>query len=116
MSFKHSISHAVIISFLSVSLAACGGGGGGNDSRGVTTPSPPPPPAADTSGPSLTLSPTSLALASGQSAAVSITASDSGGVASGPTVTCDNGGTFANGVFTAPVVTCLLYTSDAADE
>lgn len=74
----------------------------------------------DVSGPTLTVSQSSFNLASGESAPLTITATDNGGVASGPTVSCSNGGSFANGVFTAPVVTvatttvCTVSATDSA--
>lgn len=94
-------------------LTACGGGGGS------TTPPPPPPP-ADTSSPTLTISPTTFSVNSGETAAVTVSATDNIGVTSGPNVSCTNDGSFADGTFTAPTVTeetqsvCTVTASDAA--
>lgn len=74
----------------------------------------------DTEAPVVTFSPDSLSLNSGESGTSTLSATDNVGVTSGPTVTCDNGGTFANNSFTAPTtatdvtVTCTATASDAA--
>ena len=93
----------------SVFLSSCGGGGSSNTS-----------PAPDTSAPSVTFSPSSLTVESGETTGVTLTATDNIAVTSGPDVECDNGGEFANGNFTAPTVaeqttvTCTAMASDAA--
>ncbi|PHR57473.1 MAG: peptidase [Robiginitomaculum sp.] len=94
-------------------LASCGGGGG-------TTTSPPPPPTGDTTAPTVTFSTNTLTVQSGGTSAITLTATDNIAVTSGPTVTCTNGGSFANNTFTGPSVTvdttsvCTATASDAA--
>ena len=98
-------------------LVSCGGGG--SSSGGGTTFTPPPTP-VDTASPVLTFSPSTLTVASGATGTSTLTATDNVGITSGPTVSCTNGGAFANNVFTAPAVTvqttsiCTATASDAA--
>jgi len=93
-------------------LSACGGGGGGGSSS--------PPPAADILAPTVTFSPRTLTVASGETGTSTLTARDNVGVVSGPTVTCTNGGSFSANVFTAPEVSetttsvCTARATDAA--
>lgn len=74
----------------------------------------------DTTSPVISLSPMSFTLRSGETQAVSVSATDDRAVTAGPDVACTNGGTFASGVFTAPVVTadtivvCTVSAEDAA--
>ena len=97
-------------------LSACGGGGG--SSGGTTTPTP----VADTTSPFVSFSPSTLSVQSELTAASNLTATDGSGIASGPTVTCTNGGSFDVGpdIFTAAAVTtnttsvCTAVASDAA--
>ena len=116
MSFKYSISHSAIISLLSVSLAACGGGGSGN-TGGTTAPSTP---VVDTTAPTFSFSSSTMTVISGQSQPITITVNDSSAASIVPTVSCTNGGSFAGGVFTAPVVTentisvCTVVAQDPA--
>ena len=88
------------------------------DVQGVATPPPPPPP--DTEAPRLAFIPNVLSMASGGTGRSNLSASDNVRVTSGPTVSCTNGGMFADGVFTAPVTetdltsVCTATASDAA--
>lgn len=90
----------------SLGLLSCGGGGGGS--------SPPP----DTVAPSISFSPTTLTVTGGQTGTSTLSVSDNAGIASGPTVTCTNGGTFSGTTFTAPNVTVnttSICTASATD-
>jgi len=97
-------------------LSACGGGGG---SSGTTTP---PPPAADTTPPAVSFTPTVLTVISESTGSSNLLATDANGIATGPTVDCTNGGSFAVGsnIFTAAAVTanttsvCTATASDPA--
>ena len=95
-------------------LSACGGGGSSPSSP------PPPPPPADTSAPSLSFDPAELRVVSGETGSSTLSSTDNIGITSGPTVSCTNGGSFADGVFTAPEVTenttsiCTATAGDAA--
>ena len=77
-----------------------------------------PPP--DTTPPVAIFDPATGSVPSGQTFAATLTATDDIGVTSGPTVVCSNGGSFANNLFTAPVVTtettsvCTATARDAA--
>jgi len=51
-----------------------------------------------------------VTVGSGQTAAVTVTATDNVGLQGDVSVTCDEGGTVAGGVFTAPVVTAPVTT------
>lgn len=99
-----------------LALPACGGGSGSSPS----SPPPPPPPPSDTSAPSLSFDPVDLRVVSGETGESTLTATDNIGITTGPTVTCTNGGSFANNVFTAPEVTentvsiCTATAGDAA--
>ena len=80
----------------------------------VTIPEP------DTTGPVLTLPTAPLAVDSGQTASYVIAVSDNSGETIIPDVVCDNGGSWANNVFTAPTtetdatVTCNVTVTDSA--
>lgn len=106
------------IALTSTAFAAVACGGGGSSSSGGVT--PPPAPVADTAAPAVTFNPTTLSLTGGTTGTASVTATDNTGVTTGPTVSCTNGGTFAGGTFTAPVVTtsttsaCTATAGDAA--
>ncbi len=110
------ISKLSVTALSAAILAACGGGGGG----GGGTVTPPPPPPADTTAPTVSFSPTTLSVDSGQTGTSTVSASDNVGVTSGPNVSCDNGGSFSGSTFTAPTtetdvtVTCTATASDAA--
>lgn len=97
-------------------LISCGGGGGSTEGGSFT----PPTPVVDVTNPVLSFSPNTLSVASGATAASTLSASDNVGIASGPTVSCTNGGSFASNIFTAPAVTvqttsvCTATASDAA--
>lgn len=117
MTFKSNIFISAAIGALVVS--GCGGGGSSSSSSnnsGSTT----PPPVADTTAPSVSFSPTSLTIESAMTGESTLTATDSVGVTSGPTVTCTNGGSFSGSTFTAPTVTldttsvCTATAGDAA--
>ena len=109
-------SKLALLTVSSIVLASCGGGGGSS----TPPPSPPPPPPPDTTAPTVSFNPTSLTVNSGETAAVTVSATDNVAVTSGPTVSCDNGGTFSSDQFTAPAttsditVTCTATASDAA--
>ncbi len=102
----------------SLSLTACGGGSSGGSNTPVAVSPPPPPP--DTSAPTVTITPSTGTLLSGQILDTSVSATDNVGITSGPTTTCDNGGGFVAGIFEAPIVTttttvtCTTTASDAA--
>jgi len=104
-----------LMPLIAATTVACGGGGNGG-----TTVSPPPPPVADTTSPSVSFSPTTLTVESGGTGATTLTVTDNIRVTSGPTISCTNGGSFINNVFTAPDVTanttsiCTATASDAA--
>jgi len=110
------ISSVAILSLLG--LSACGGGGGGGGGGGSSNNFTPP--SGDFISPSVSFLPNSLTVESGGTGTSTVTASDNVGVVSGPAVTCTNGGSFSNGVFTAPVVTetttsiCTGSATDAA--
>ena len=95
-------------------LSACGGGGGS------TPPTPPPPPPADTTNPSVSFSPDSLTVNSGETGSSTLTATDNVGITTGPDVTCNNGGSFSGSTYTAPTTTtdltdvCTATAGDAA--
>ena len=72
----------------------------------------------DTSAPTIAFSPAALTVSSGNTAASTLTATDNVAVTSGPTVTCTNGGSFADNTFTAPLVTenmDVVCTATASD-
>ena len=86
----------------------------GNSSTAVLTVSITP----DTTAPTLAFSPATLTVASGNTAASTLTVTDNVAVTPGTTVTCTNGGSFANNTFTAPLVTAntdVLCTATASD-
>ena len=109
---------AEIIAVMSVLALAAACGGGGSSSNPAT---PVPPPAmTDTTAPSVMFDPASGSVLTGQTFAATLTATDDVGVTSGPDVSCSNGGSFANNLFTAPDVTtettsvCTATAGDAA--
>ena len=109
---------AEIIAVMSVLALATACGGGGSSSNPST---PVPPPAmTDTTAPSVMFDPATGSVPSGQTFAATLTATDDVGVTSGPDVSCSNGGSFANNLFTAPDVmtettsVCTATASDAA--
>ena len=110
---------AEIITVMSVLAlaAACGGGG---SSSNPPTPVPPPPAMTDTTAPTVMFDPATGSVLTGQTFAATLTATDDIGVTSGPDVSCSNGGSFANNLFTAPDVTaettsvCTATAGDAA--
>ncbi|MBC6402206.1 MAG: hypothetical protein GDA35_01005, partial [Hyphomonadaceae bacterium] len=75
--------------------------------------------ARETTPPVVTFTPGTLTVASGATAASTLTATDNVAVTTGPDVTCD-AGSFANNTYTAPAVsadttaTCTATASDAA--
>lgn len=101
---------------LAFALTSCGGGGnsGGGSGGGGGT--------ADTTRPSLSFSPATLTVESSMTGSSTLSASDNVGITSGPSVTCDNGGSFdvASNSFSAPSVTaettstCTATARDAA--
>lgn len=101
--------NALVLSAVSLALVACGGSGS-SGSTGITDSTPPV--VSFPSGNTLTV-------ASGQTANYTINVSDNSGAVITPTVSCDNNGFWANGVFTAPtvsvdtVVTCNVTARDA---
>lgn len=94
-------------------IASCGG----SESSGRTAS---PPPVGDIITPSLNFNPAAVSVTSSGTAASTLTATDNVGVTTGPTVSCTNGGSFTNNVFTAPSVTadrtsvCTAAARDAA--
>ncbi len=104
---------------LAFALSSCGGGGGGGNSGGGTGGGGG---TTDTTAPSVSFSPSALTIESGSTGTSTVSATDNVGVTTGPTVTCDNGGSFdvASNTFTAPVVTtqttstCTATAGDAA--
>ena len=94
----------------------------GNDGTGMLTVTMTPTPAPDTTAPVVTFSVATLSVESAMTGASTLTATDAVGVATGPTVTCTNGGAFdvAANLFTAATVTadttsvCTATASDAA--
>lgn len=104
------------VSLLSVIVLTACGGGSGSSSGGTSTPAPTP----DTTAPVVTFNPTALTIESEFSENVTLTATDNVRVTSGPTVTCTNGGAFADNVFTSPAAisqitsVCTATANDAA--
>jgi len=90
----------------------------GNDSRATLTVEITPP---DTTAPTVTLPTAALMVDSAQTAAYVISVSDNSGETITPTVTCDNGGSWANNEFTAPTtetnvtVTCTVMATDSGN-
>lgn len=120
MSFKSALYFTSVICTAAF-LASCGGGGGssssgsgGSTGGGGST--------ADVTAPAVAFNPTTLNVVSGGSASAALTATDAGGITSGPSVTCTNGGSFnvATNTFTAASVTanttstCTATAGDAA--
>lgn len=104
-------------------LAACGGGGGSSSGGSAVVPPPPPPPpppTGDTAAPTVSFNPATLTVGSEQTGSSTLTATDNTGVTTGPNVSCTNGGSFADGVFTAPrtglniTSVCTATAGDAA--
>ena len=115
-SFKESLIPALSITSVLL-LSACGGGSGSSSSTQA-----PRPPVADTTAPSLSFSPATLTVESDSTGNSTLRAVDSGGIASGPNVSCTNGGSFnvSTNTFTAATVTsqtqsvCTATASDRA--
>ena len=117
------ILNGTAIVVVSAILASCGGSSsssGGSSGVVVPPPPPPPPPPADTQAPTVSFSPASLTVTSGQTGNSTLTSTDNVAVTTGPTVSCTNNGSFSGGVFTAPTVTeqttsvCTATAGDAA--
>lgn len=118
------ILNGTAIVVVSAILASCGGSSSSSGgSSGVVVPPPPPPPPpppADTQAPTVSFSPASLTVTSGQTGNSTLTSTDNVAVTTGPTVSCTNNGSFSGGVFTAPTVTeqttsvCTATAGDAA--
>ena len=78
------------------------------------------PDTGDTTPPVLTFTPNTLTVESQSVQTAALAASDDIAITSGPAVTCTNGGTWANNLFTAPVTetditsVCTATASDAA--
>lgn len=111
--------NSTVITLGAFALVSCGGGGGGSTVP-PPPPPPPPPPAGDTVAPTVSFSPATLTVDSEATGASALTATDNTAVTTGPTVTCTNGGSFANDVFTAPrtglniTSVCTATAGDAA--
>ena len=77
------------------------------------------PEPSDAQDPVLSFNPAALTVTSEATGNSALSASDNVGITSGPTVTCTNGGSFADGVFTAPAVSinttrvCTALAQDA---
>ena len=116
MVLKKLVNSAAIV-LSAVAHISCGGGGGGGNTGGgpvaVVPPPPPPPPTVfdDIIAPVVSFSPSVLTVASGGTASATPSATDNRGVTAGPEVTCTKGGSFSNGVFTAPQSRCFDVTS-----
>ena len=116
------ILNGTAIVVVAAMLASCGGSSSssGGSSGVVVPPPPPPPPPADTQAPTVSFSPASLTVTSGQTGNSTLTATDNVALTTGPTVSCTNNGSFSSGVFTAPTVTaqttsvCTATAGDAA--
>lgn len=97
----------------SLLLTACGSGSGGSTTQ-------PPPSSVDITAPTLSFSPSSITVESGQSMSVQLSAADNVGITDGPNISCTNGGNYSDDVFTAPstntnlTLTCTASASDAA--
>lgn len=88
----------------------------GNSSSATLTVSVTPTP--DTTAPTVSFSPNTIALESGETLAAVLSVSDNIGLAGPAEVVCTNGGTFADGIFTAPSVTesvTSICTATATD-
>lgn len=111
-----NLLNSTVITFSALILVSCGGGG----SSAPPPPPPPPPPTGDTVAPTVSFSPATLTIGSEETGASTLAATDNTGVTTGPTVTCTNGGSFANDVFTAPrtglniTSVCTATAGDAA--
>lgn len=70
--------------------------------------------------PNVAFNPATISVGSASTATSMLSATDNIGITSGPTTECDNGGSFANDIFTAPTVsstttvTCTATAQDAA--
>ena len=101
----------------SVCTATAGDAAGNEGSATLTMTVTPPP---DTTDPVVMFTPATGSVLTGQTFAATLTATDDVGVTSGPDVSCSNGGSFANNLFTAPDVTtettsvCTATAGDAA--
>lgn len=117
-----NLLNSTVITLSALVIASCGGGGGGSSGggAGVVPPPPPPPPSGDTQAPTVSFSPATLTVGSEETGQSTLSATDDTAVTSGPTVTCTNGGSFADGVFTAPrtglniTSVCTATAGDAA--
>jgi len=108
--------NSTAITLSAIVIVSCSGGSGGSS----VPPPPPPPPTGDRQAPSVSFSPATLTLGSEETGASTVTATDNTAVTTGPSVTCTNGGSFTNGVFTAPrtglniTSICTATAGDAA--
>ena len=73
---------------------ATAGDDAGNSGTGLLTVTMTPPPPPDTEAPVLAFSPATVSVQFGRTIPSTLTATDNVGIATGPTVTCTNGGTF----------------------
>ena len=112
---SHRLKTKLFVAALSsVMLSACGGGGSGGSST------PPDQFAGDIIAPVLNFEPAALQVASGGTGDAVLSATDNFGIRTGPDISCTEGGSFANGIFTAPdvstdtVSTCTATGADAA--
>ena len=122
MVLKRLLTSTAII--LSAALIASCSGGGSSNSNGATASvppaPPPPPPTGDSQAPSVSFSPAALTVGSENTGTSTLTATDNTAVTTGPSVNCTNGGSFVNGVFTAPrtglniTSICTASAGDAA--
>ena len=109
---------AVTADTTSVCTATAGDAAGNSSSATLTVTITAPVP--DTQAPSLSFSPAALSVVSGGTGTSTLTATDNVGIATGPTFSCTNGGSFSGTTFTAPAVTanttvvCTATASDAA--
>ena len=117
-SFANNLFTAPVVTTLTTSVCtATAGDADGNEGSATLTMTVTPP---DTTDPVVMFTPATGSVLSGQTFAATLTATDDVGVTSGPTVSCSNGGSFANNLFTAPDVTaettsvCTATAGDAA--
>jgi len=101
----------ITVIFSSALLTACGGGSGESSTTG---------PIPDIFAPTLSFDPTTLNIDSGETGTSTLTATDNVGIQASPTITCTEGGLYADSTFTAPVVStettsiCSATATDAA--
>lgn len=101
---------SLCVSSAVLTIAACSGGGGGSSGGGGGT-------TTDRTAPSVSFNPNVLTVVGRETGDSTLTATDNVGVTSS-SVTCDNDGSFANNVFTAPdvdVETTVICTATARD-